>query len=564
MAIDNARLHASLQAELQKQRSTQQALRESEAFSRSILDSTADCIKVIDREGRILSMNSPGLALFDLPGFEAVDGKPWPDMWPDETRPAVRRAIEAARMGGLGRFQGLCPTALGVPKWWDVVVSPLRSADGAVDRLTATSRDMTDLRRAQEELQAAHAEAQRQSRIKDEFLATLSHELRTPLQSILGWTQILQAGDFDAAELAQGLEVIDRNAEAQTRISEDLLDMNRILSGKIRLDVQQLNLADIVEEAVDFVKPAALARRIRLQSIIGPLARHVSGDPNRLRQIFWNLLTNAIKFTPPEGAVQITLERVNSHLEISVADSGEGIDPEFLPHVFERFRQADASTTRKHAGLGLGLAIVKHLAELHGGGVRAKSAGLSKGSVFTVSLPLAPIQTGTENAERRHPHSSSADNASLHTPRVRGLTFLVVDDEADARAVIAHIISKAGSVVRQAGSAREALAMVRDEPPDVLVSDIGMPEVDGYALIRAVRGMTPSQGGNIPAIALTAYTRAEDRIKAVAAGFQMHISKPADGLELLTMIESLAGHRKDRQDGGLQTTAAPSPGGALS
>lgn len=545
VAIDNARLHTSLQEELKTQQATQEALRESEAFSRNILDSTADCIKVMDTEGRILSMNSPGMKLFDVRDFEMVKGKRWVDLWPHEMRTVVENAVETARSGESGRFQGPCTTAGGVLKWWDVIISPLRDADGVVNRLTATSRDMTGLRRAQEEMQAAHQEAERQSRIKDEFLATLSHELRTPLQSILGWTQILRAGDCDAGELAQALEVIDRNAEAQTRIIEDLLDMNRILSGKIRLDVQRLNLAEVVEEAVDSVKPAALARQIRLQSIIDPLARHVSGDPNRLRQIFWNLLTNAIKFTAPGGAVRITLERVNSHLEVSVADTGEGIDPEFLPHVFERFRQGDASTTRRHSGVGLGLAIVKHLVELHGGNVRAKSGGRSQGSVFTVFLPLAPIQSGPEEPERRHPLSSSGTEGPGHVPEVRGLSVLVVDDEADARSVIAHILTKAGATVLQAASAREALACLRENPPDVLVSDIGMPDVDGYGLIQAVRRMLPTEGGNIPAIALTAYTRAEDRIRAVAAGFQMHISKPADGLELLTMIESL-GRRKSR------------------
>lgn len=550
VALDNARLHASLQLELQRQQVTQQALRESEAFSRSILNSTADCIKVTDIEGRLLSMNPPGLALFDLKDFEVVRGKVWPDLWPEEMRPVVHAAMEAAHRGGTGRFQGPCTTALGVEKWWDVIVSPLRDAGGIVNRLTATSRDMTELRRAQEEMQAAHGEAQRQSRIKDEFLATLSHELRTPLQSILGWTQILRADDSDAAELAQGLEVIDRNAEAQTRIIEDLLDMNRILSGKVRLDVQRLNLAGIVEESVESVKPAALAKQIRLQSIIDPLARNVSGDPNRLQQIFWNLLSNAIKFTPAGGAVQITLERVNSHLEVSITDTGEGIDPEFLPHVFERFRQADASTTRRHAGLGLGLAIVKNLVELHGGGVRAKSAGHSRGSVFTVSLPLAPIHTDAEEEGRRHPQSPPRPAQILHAPTVEGVAVLVVDDEADARAVVARILTKAGAIVRQAGSAREALAAISDAKPDVIVSDIGMPDLDGYALIRAVRDLPHHQGGEIPAIALTAYTRSEDRIRAISAGFQMHLSKPADGLELLTMVQSLSPPNKRRTDPG--------------
>jgi PAS domain S-box-containing protein len=407
-------------------------------------------------------------------------------------------------------------------------------------RLHATLEDDLDrLKRTEEALQAAYSEAERQSRMKDEFLATLSHELRTPLQSILGWTEILRSDDHTAEDLVQGLETIDRNASAQRRIIDDLLDLNRILSGKVRLDVQTVNLAEIIEQAIDSVKPAAQAKGIRLQPIIDPLARPVAGDPNRLQQVFWNLLSNALKFTGRGGRVQVRLERVNSHLEITVADNGEGIDPNFLPFVFDRFRQADGSTTRRHGGLGLGLAIVKNLVELHGGMARVRSPGVGKGATFSVTLPLAAVHS-EPGATRRHPAASQRES-SIPLPQIKDVSVLVVDDEPDARMLIARLLVKAGATVHTASSAAEAIEQLRAHPPHVLISDLGMPDTDGYGLVRAVRAMPASQGGHVPAIALTAYSRMEDRVRAIAEGFQMHIAKPCDAVELLTMVASLAG-----------------------
>lgn len=393
--------------------------------------------------------------------------------------------------------------------------------------------------KAQEQARLSAEEATRQSRMKDEFLATLSHELRTPLQSILGWTQLLLSEECDAEEVKQGIEVIDRNANAQTRIIEDLLDMSRILSGKVRLDVQRVELASLIEAAVESVRPAAQSKNIKLQAILDPLAQPVSGDPNRLQQIFWNLLSNAIKFTPAGGKVQILLERVNSHLEVSVTDTGMGISADFLPYVFERFRQADASTTRRHGGLGLGLAIVKNLAELHGGGVRAKSPGKDQGTTFTIVLPVAVLHPDPIPHERRHPDGPDGDTVFAPLPRLDNLSVLVVDDEEDARNLLAIVLTKAGASVRTAGSVKQALQLWREAVPEVLISDIGMPGEDGHALIRTIRALPEREGRQVPAIALSAYTRTEDRIKAISAGFQMHLSKPADGLELLTMVSSL-------------------------
>jgi PAS domain S-box-containing protein len=422
----------------------------------------------------------------------------------------------------------------------DLLVAIAAQAAVAIDNARLYSELREELvrqKKLEAEVRVAAEEAAHQSRMKDEFLATLSHELRTPLQSILGWIQILKGGDLAEGELEQGLDVIARNAQSQTGIIEDLLDMSRILSGKVRLDVQRAPLAPLIEAALEIVKPAADAKGIRLQAIIDPLAKPVAGDPNRLQQIFWNLLSNAIKFTPRGGRVQVLLERVNSHLEVNVVDSGAGISPEFLPFVFDRFRQADSSTTRKHGGLGLGLAIVKHLVELHGGTVRAKSGGESQGSTFTVTLPLAALHAEPDET-RRHPAGPSA--STPRAPSLLNVSVVVVDDEEDARVLIAKMLTKAGAKVRTGSCAAEAIDAVRSEPPDVLVSDIGMPDEDGFSLIRAIRKLPGEQGGAVPAIALTAYTRTEDRIRVIAEGFQMHLAKPADAVELVTMVASLA------------------------
>jgi PAS domain S-box-containing protein len=394
---------------------------------------------------------------------------------------------------------------------------------------------------------AARAETERASQMKDEFLATLSHELRTPLNAILGWAHVLRAGP-PGEDVAQGLEIIERNARVQTQIIEDLLDMSRIISGKIRLDVQRVDLAAVIRASVETVKPAAEAKGIRLHTVLDAQSGPVSGDPNRLQQVFWNLLTNAVKFTPKGGRVQVLLERVNSHLEVSVIDSGEGIAPDFLPHVFDRFRQADGGTARRHGGLGLGLAIVKQLIELHGGGVRVKSGGAGLGATFTVNLPLLVVHPDPEPVpERRHPAAWSVSAPGDTCVEIEGVRVLVVDDEPDARGLIKRVLEECKAVVTTAASAQEALERLRDDRPDVLVSDIGMPGEDGYALIAQVRERAPEQGGDIPAVALTAYARAEDRMKAMLAGFQHHLVKPVEPAELITLVAILAGRRRRKQ-----------------
>jgi CheY-like chemotaxis protein/nitrogen-specific signal transduction histidine kinase len=392
---------------------------------------------------------------------------------------------------------------------------------------------------------AARTEAERLSDVKDEFLATLSHELRTPLNAILGWSQVLRSAPRDGADLMKGLEAIERNARVQTQLIEDLLDMSRITSGKLRLDIQPLQPLSFVEAAVETVKPAADAKGIRLERFLDPAAGPISGDPGRLQQIAWNLLSNAIKFTPRDGKVQILLERVSSHIEMSVADTGIGIRPEFIPHLFERFRQGDASTTRKHGGLGLGLSIVKSLVELHGGTVSVRSAGEGQGTTVTVQLPLTVVHRHADTMDLLHPKTPHGSVTHVIAAELAGLKVLVVDDQSDARDLIKRVLEDCAAEVMTAGTADEALALVEARRPDVLVSDIGMPDADGFELLKRVRALGPDRGGRVPAIALTAFARSEDRTRTLRAGFLVHVSKPVDPSELIATVASVAGRVND-------------------
>jgi PAS domain S-box-containing protein len=388
---------------------------------------------------------------------------------------------------------------------------------------------------------AARGAAELASRMKDEFLATLSHELRTPLSAILGWSHLLRGPNVGADELRRGLETIERNARMQTQLIEDLLDMSRITSGKVRLDVQPVQPAAFIEAALETVRPGAEAKGIRLVKVLDERAGPVYGDPARLQQVVWNLLNNAIKFTPKGGRVQVVLERVNSHVELGVSDTGIGIDPAFVDHVFERFRQADSSTTRQYGGLGLGLAIVKHLVEQHGGTVRAQSTGRDKGATFTIHLPLALVHPDAGEMARRHPQAPPPVAADFKPVDLSGVTVLVVDDQPDARELVARLLGDCGARVSTAGDAGEALALVEREKPDVLLSDIGMPDVDGYELLRRVRALGEARGGQVPAIALTAFARSEDRTRALRHGFRVHVAKPVDPAELIATVASVAG-----------------------
>ena len=418
-----------------------------------------------------------------------------------------------------------------------------QSLDGTVVDITQRKHDEVEREHLLQAERTARSEAELAGRMKDEFLATLSHEIRTPLNAILGWAHIMQHSG-KSEDIQRGIEVIERNARAQSQIIDDLLDMSSIISGKIRLNVQHLNLAEIVEGAVAAARPAAGAKNIGLDSVIDPMhGVEVSGDANRIQQVLWNLISNAVKFTGKGGQVRVLLKRVHSNLEISVIDTGEGIAPNFLPHVFDRFRQGDASNARRHGGLGLGLSIVRQLVELHGGTVRAESKGLDQGSTFVVVLPFIAVQDKAEPAsESEHARASRATTKLSHTcDELQDVKVLIIDDEPDARALLRRLLEDCGANVTTAVSTDEVVRLVQEQKFDVLVSDIGMPGEDGYSLIRRVRQLGQTRNGNIPAIALTAYARAEDRVKAVAAGFQMHIAKPVESVELITMVASAAG-----------------------
>ncbi|MDT5294753.1 MAG: hypothetical protein QOJ76_1633 [Acidobacteriota bacterium] len=415
-------------------------------------------------------------------------------------------------------------------------VTPLRDEQGRVVRWFGTNTDVEELRRALKQAEDAN-------RMKDEFLATLSHELRTPLTSILGWARMLSNGQLDEATTSRALETIERNAKAQSQLIEDILDVSRVITGKLRLEVQPVDLASVIESSIDAVLPAAVAKGIRLQRVLDSGVSMVSGDPTRLRQVIWNLLSNAIKFTPRDGSVLVKLERINSHVEIVVADDGQGISPEVLPFIFERFRQADSTTTRAHGGLGLGLAIVRHLVEMHGGSVEVESDGEGHGATFTVKLPPAVPSFHVRrerDVERAHPTASKGSYFNC-LPELDGLRLLVVDDEEDTRALLKTVLEGCGASVTTATCAREAIVALKESRPDVLISDLGMPEEDGYDLIKKVRALPEEDGGQTPSAALTAYAGVEDRMKVLRSGFQIHIPKPVEPAELVAVVANLAG-----------------------
>jgi len=391
--------------------------------------------------------------------------------------------------------------------------------------------------------QQARGEAELASRMKDEFLATLSHELRTPLNAILGWAHIIRNYKSIPKDLERGADVIERNARAQATIIEDLLDMSAIISGKARIDVREVDLLAIVRTAVETARPSADAKDVRILLDADALrGSDIRGDANRLQQVMWNLLTNAMKFTPSGGRIQVTLRREGQRAEIAVADNGEGIAPDFLPYVFERFRQADSSSTRRHGGLGLGLAIVKQLVELHGGDIRAESLGAGKGATFIVTLPIAgarveaALQDGPFGTHPSAPFRVREEDREA----VEGRRILVVDDEPDARDLVRQLLGECGATVDVAESATAALAHLAANHYDVVVSDIGMPHEDGHALIRRIRTQDPGGNGAVPAIALTAYARGEDIAKAMAAGFQLHAPKPLEPGVLISLVAALA------------------------
>ena len=644
----------------------EESLRQSEEFRKRVLESSSDCIKVLDLDTRLLYINAGGLCLLEIDDLTPYLNTEWICFWQNESRQEVEAAISVAKAGELGRFQGFCATVKGTPKWWDVVVAPIRNGEGEVIQLLSTARDITDRKQTEiafqeseerlrlatdaarlgtfdwdiptqqvtwnrfhrtllgyapelsssfaawerrvhpddlagvtaalqlaqdsntnysceyrviweddslhwlaalgrfyydsdnrplrmtgiiqditdrvqferdrerilQQKQAALAESERVNRIKDEFLAILSHELRSPLNPILGWTKLLQTRKLDEAKTIAALATIERNAKAQCQLIDDLLDMARVLRGKLSLNMAPVDLLLVIESAIDTVQTAAIVKSIQIHAVLSDI-RQVSGDAVRLQQIIWNLLTNAVKFTPSGGRIDIRLEQIDNQAQITITDTGKGISPDFLPHIFESFRQEDASVTRNHGGLGLGMAIVYQLVEAHGGTVTADSPGEGKGATFTVRLPLLNV-----NSKKNQSSPSREQNLDLTSIRV-----LVIDDEPDSRELLAVMLTQAGAEVMSVASAAEFLAALESFQPDVAVSDIGMPEVDGYTLLRQVRSLSLEQGGQVPAIALTAYAGEIDRQHAIAAGFQKHIAKPIEPDQLVVAIVSLLSGR---------------------
>jgi len=639
-----------------------EALQQSEEFKNRVLESSSDCFKVLDLDAQLLHMNVVGMCLLEIDDLTPYLNSEWLCSWQGEHRQAAEAAFTAAKAGEVGKFQGFCPTVKGNPKWWDVVVTPMRDGAGQVVQILSTARDVTERKRTEEELrqknaildvinksaptpifvkdrqgriiyanpatlavlgktaaevigrydsdlypspedaakvmgndqrimasgqmevveespdgihiflgmkapyyneageviglvgisnditdrvqlerdrerilqqkQAALTESERVNRIKDEFLAVLSHELRSPLNPILGWTKLLQTRKLDEAKTIAALATIERNAKAQCQLIDDLLDMARVLRGKLTLNVCPVNLLKVIEAAIDTVQTAAIVKSIQLHSTLSAVGQ-VAGDDVRLQQIVWNLLTNAVKFTPSGGRIDIRLEQSDNQAQITITDTGKGISPDFLPHIFESFRQEDASVTRNHGGLGLGMAIVYQLVEAHGGTVTADSPGEGKGATFTVRLPLL-----NANSKENQSNSSREQNLDLTSIRV-----LVIDDEPDSRELLSVMLAQAGAEVMSVASAAEFLTALESFQPNVVVSDIGMPAVDGYTLLRQVRSLSPQQGGLVPAIALTAYAGEIDRQQAIAAGFQKHIAKPIEPDQLAVAIVSLLSGR---------------------
>jgi signal transduction histidine kinase len=442
---------------------------------------------------------------------------------------SVSRPMQALRAAAQALGRGERPAA---------PLTKLPEVREVADALTAAGEARREAEHQREALlrreQDARAAAEEANHAKDEFLAVLSHELRTPLNAVYGWARMLRMGELRSDRVDRALEAIERNANAQVQLIDDLLDVSRVVTGKMRLELRSVDPALVVEAALDAVRPAADAKAIGVRSTIDPSAGPVAGDPDRLRQVVWNLLMNAVKFTPRGGAISVLVQRVNEHVEIVVSDTGQGIAVDVLPFVFDRFRQADSSTTRLHSGLGLGLALVKHLVDLHGGTVTADSPGAGKGATFSVRLPRqTTMETPVDSAARRAQVESGPAGV-----RLDGLRILVVDDDPDALDVASEILNVAGATVKICASAPDALALVREWRPDVLVADIAMPGEDGYSLIRKVRSLDESHGGKIPAIALTAYGRVDDRVRALTAGYTMHVPKPVDPGELTGVIAS--------------------------
>ncbi len=549
---------AALRIEIAAQASRLAAMQESEERFRTIVETANEGIWLLDRSVRIIYLNE---RMAELLGYleEEVLGRAITDFCFAEDAPLAIARVEGNLRGRYEKFDFRFRRADGGELHVLAATNPIRDANREITGALGMFTDITDRKRAEAErenllagAQYSREQAEAASRSKDEFIALISHELRAPLNAMLGWARVLKEGNADATTQEHAVEVIECSARTQQKLIEDLLDTSRIISGNLRLETGPVDLAQVVKAAADTMRPAADAKEIELEIELRGGGNIITGDPDRLQQVLWNLLSNAVKFTPNGGRVTVRLERADPYIRLTVADTGIGISPDFLPYVFHRFHQADSSSTRRQGGLGLGLSLVRNLVELHGGSVEAKSAGEGRGAIFRVNLPVRALRRQKMDLEVGRGKDRERDEQSeLQSGKLHGLWTLVVDDEADARDLVATLLKQCGARVTTAASAAEAFALLREGEagarPDVLVSDIGMPDEDGYQLLRRVRTLAPEEGGSIPAIALTAFGRARDRIKALSAGFQTHIPKPVEPEELMMVIAGLTGHARKEE-----------------
>jgi PAS domain S-box-containing protein len=530
--------------DLTQRRQGEQALRESEELFGLLVASVKDyAIFMLDPRGRIVTWNAGAERLKGYRAEEII-GSHFSRFYPEEDLKAGKPAHELAVAIAEGRYEeeGWRVRKDGSQFWASVTITAVHDREGVLRGFAKVTRDLTRQREAaKQELelvreQSARTAAEKANQVKDEFLAVLSHELRTPLNAIVGWAHLLRSPEnLGPEQVSRGLQAIERNATIQNQIVSDVLDISRITSGKVRLSPRRVDTREVVTAAVDTIRLAADAKRMELRWVVPAEPQLVWADPDRLQQVVWNLLSNAVKFTPAGGHVEASLARTDSRVVITVSDTGVGISPGFLPHVFESFRQADSSSTRAHGGLGLGLAIAKRLVEIHGGEVRASSEGEGRGTTLTVTLPVLPVAGLAPAAHSIVPPSAS---------RLDGVSVLVVDDHEDSRELVTAFLEGLGAVVHSAGSAAEGLALLRRERPDVLVSDLEMPGESGYEMIQKVRALPLGDGGLTPAVALTAYARSEDRIRVLAVGFQDHVAKPALPEELAAAIAAVVGWKR--------------------
>ena len=523
--------------DITERKKAETALRISEDRYRDLVDNSHELICTHDLEGRVLSVNPWASRVLGYPQDSLIGTNIRDGLLP-KYREQFDEYLLTVKTQGSARGVMKVRTASGEIRLWEYY-NTLRTEGVEKPIVRGMAHDATERRQALKREKEARMEAEAANRVKDEFLSTLSHELRTPLTAIMGWADLLLHDEVEPGNRRQAIETIFRNANSQCQLINDLLEVSRIITGKLRLEFVACELREVIEAAAESIRPTAEAKGVRLQILLEPNVGPVFGDQERLQQIVWNLLSNGVKFTRKGGTVQVTLQRINSHVEVVVSDTGVGISADFLPHVFDRFRQADGSTTRTYGGLGLGLAIVRHLVELHGGTTWAESPGEEQGAKFTVRFPLMTTNDQQLDEELRQPAIAAFEPRNKQPASLEGLRIIVVDDEIDARTLLTMMLERCGAEVIAVGSASEGLESVENWLPDVLIADIGMPVEDGYGLIRKVRSLPKDRGGETPALALTAYARTEDRVRALSEGYQVHLAKPVDRFELAAVISSL-------------------------